>query len=511
MSSSNAVSRGFGAFIAIVVLIAAVGGVVWWLAPGILHGSVAIFRATWVVVVPTLVALLIALLLLGLERTVIAFIALVVAIAIAVGGGVYVNFAQAQKVSASIERVNESPAELSFRTRVPLEVATATSSRTLGNTTGTATGDIRALPVIGENGKYSTAVIRRGFLQGYESVQLLDIPLFGTADSKDVQFCAFDKDAKLRFDGGLPVNNLKTAILHRVPLGTGLNAADAVFDCAEENGELIPMVYAPLTKQVGVFITTRVPASVAIYNGSTGEITIEKDYEGDLPLYPQSLALGQRESTQASDGFVNWFMNRSGYEDTSVDEEDPNGANRAEFGLSDIEGKHQSYVTPLTARGSSSSIIAVGTTEATRLVAGELNPYEVRAYENDEVRQANSAIADTITAGVLSGYQAQGLTVFEIAPGEDGNWVATIGKKQSILYRATIEADGTITLRDAKGAQVGAVVSPNGDVEEVPATDPEVPAQNESLSSLSEDELRELGQQVLDELASRAAGNAQGE
>lgn len=507
MNNSNAVRSGFGWFIGVGLVLGTIGGLIWWLAPGVLHGAVAMFRASWVVVIPALLMFIVALVLFSASKEGSASIAVALAIAIAIGGGIFVNFAQAQKVSASVERVDESPADLSFRPRVPLEVATATSNRTLGNTTGTATGDIRALPVLGENGKYSTAVIRRGFLQGYESVQVLDIPLFGTADSKDVQFCAFDKDAKLRLDGGLPVNNLKTAILHRVPLGTSLKSGDAVFDCVEQDGESIPMIYAPLTKQVGVFITKRVPAGVAIYNGSTGEITIEENYDGELPLYPQSLAINQRESTQASEGFVNWFMNRSGYEDTSVDEEDPNGENRAEFGLSDSAGENQSYVTPLTARGSSSSIIAVGTTEATHLQAGELNPYEVRAYANDEVRQANSAIADTITAGVLSGYQAQGLTVFEIAPGEDGTWFATIGKKQSILYRATIEADGTITLRDAKGAQVGAVVSPNGDVEEVPATDPDTPAQNESLGSMSDDELRELGQQVLEELANRASAN----
>lgn len=480
--------------------------------PNVINLGWSMFRATWIIFLPVIALVILGIVLIDRSGTwskfsigtYASFGAAFVYLAVS---PFVVHYSQMSAVSDSVVISEESPSELSFRDRAPFDVAAATSSRALGNTTGDTNGNMRSLPALGDRGEYSTAVIRRGFLQGYESVQMLNIPLFGSADVNNVSFCKFSEDANYRFGGMMPSNSMATAIARKTPLGTVANANDAILICEGEGENAVPMVYAPLTKQEGFAITKRVPAGVAIYNGKTGELVIEENYKGDIPVYPESIAQTQRESMKSSEGFIDWVFGRAGFEDTSKDADDPNGDNRAEFGLADEEGIEQFYVTPLNARGSSSSIVAVGTTEATVMEAGKLNEYVVRVYPDNEVRQANSSVADTITGGALSGYQAQGLTVFEVIPSIDGNWMATIGKKQSILYRAYIEPNGTVTLRDAKGQQVGAIVTPGGDVEQLPAEEgtENLPIQESSLSTMTEEELKTLGNQVLEELTNRAS------
>lgn len=471
---------------------------VWWLQPAIITGLWSVFRSSWVVLIPTVALLTVGcILLLRLEKVRAGTLLLIAGIAWCIGGGVGLHYFQLQAVNdASIVRTSEPPNSLSFRERAPYDVADATSSRTLGKTTGDVSGKIRSIPAAGDTGEYTTSVIRRGMFQGYESTQTLTPPLYGTADASDVTFCDFDPHAKLRFGGFWPVNNLQTAIYHMTPVGTNADRGDAFVVC---DGD-IPKVYAPLTRQEGFAVTVRVPAGVAIYNGKTGELTIEQDYSGKLPVYPQSVTKVQRISTTASGSLLDYWFSRVGWEDTGKDESDPNGANRAEFGLSDLDGGKQLYVTPLNPRGSSSSIVALGVGEASTMTAGEFNDFTVYSYAGDEVRQANSSVADAITGGVLQGYQAEALSVFEVVPAKDGDWSAMIGKKQSILYRATVAVDGSIALRDALGKQVGGEVTVGADGE----VDREA-AKDSTVGQLNDDELRDLGQQVIEELAKRAA------
>ena len=489
---------------------------VWLLWPNFFHSLWSFIRAGWIIFIPFAVLMFLGWALLDrngrkTETSGASIAAWSVGVIYLITAPFILNYFQLASISQSVVISEESPSKMSFRDRAPFDVAAATSSRALGNTTGDSNGNMRSLSVLGDNGEYSTAVIRRGFLKGYESVQMLDIPLFGTADVNNVSFCKFSEEANLRFGGSMPTNSLTSAIARKVPLGTKAKSTDAVLVCEGEGENAVPMVYAPLTVQKGFAVTKRVPAGVAIYNGKTGELVIEKNYTGKMPVYPQSVAQKQRESMKASSGFDDWVFGRSGFEDTSKDESDPNGDNRAEFGLANGEGTKQLYVTPLNSRGTSSSIVAVGTVEATTLEGGKLNEYTVRVYPDNEVRQANSSIADTITAGALGGYQAQGLTVFEVVPNKDGNWIATIGRKQSILYRATVEPNGTVTLRDANGKQVGKVVTPGVDVEELPAEEgtENIPVQSDSVSTMTDEELKNLGNQVLQELANRATAAKQ--
>lgn len=489
-----------GGLIVSLALIAIGIGLIWWVYPAFLNGIWSGFRASWIVIVPVAIMIIIALVFGSADHGGVAFCTGMLAASWAIFGGVSLHYWQLQGVyEASVIRSEVAPGELDFRERAPYDVAAATSKRTLGETTGDVTGKVRAIPAAGETGQYTTSVVRRGLFQGYESTQTLTPPLYGTAGAEDVTFCEFDPRAKLRFGGVWPVNNIKTAIYHRTPLGTHANQDDAFAVCADG----VPYIYAPLTRQEGFTFTKRVPAGVAIYNGQTGDLRIESQYEGELPVYPQSITTEQRKSTVASGSLADYWFKRVGWEDTGKDGNDPNGANRAEFGLSDVEGKRQFYVTPLNPRGSSSSIVALGVGEASKMQSGKLNEYTVHSYPKGKTRQANSAVADSITGGVLQGYQAAGLTVFEVVPAEGGAWSATIGKKQSILYRATIAVDGTIMLHDANGDQIGGkvTVAEDGDIERESDEAPVTPG---SIAHLSDAELRSLATQIIDELTQRA-------
>jgi hypothetical protein len=97
---------------------------------------------------------------------------------------------------------------------------------------------------------------------------------------------------------------------------------------------------------------------------------------------------------------------------------------------------------------------------------------------------------------------ASGLTVFEMVPAADGDWVASIGQTQSVVYRALLSADGSAVLLNSKGQEVTRTSGATADDEggSVPA-----PAADSDLSTLTPSQLKELAGAILDELAGRAA------
>lgn len=384
-----------------------------------------------------------------------------------------------EKISHSNEITSTSPDDLSFRDRAPHAVASAVSSDTLGNVLGDATGTVKSIPAAGDTGEFTTSVVARGMFQGYEATQTITPPLFGGSTNKNVRFCEFSDDAKLRFGGAAPQNNLTRAIYWKTSPSTTLNRSDAFVVCDNDT----PMVYAPLTKLKGFIAPHRVPAGVAIYNGKTGDLSIQENYEGPLPVYPASLAKTQRESTQHSSGVTDWLFSRAGYEPTGGDA-------YTEFDLASADGEKSLFLTPLKNRGDSSSIIALSTVESGAVKSGELNPLEVHEYPQGESRQSIGAVKAEITGNVLGGYKAQGLEVFEIIPRENGEWVASIGKSKSILYRATISSDGEIQLIE------GEELTSDEEADTIGHTD-------KPLDQMTTEELSDLGKQIIDEIAKR--------
>jgi hypothetical protein len=395
-------------------------------------------------------------------------------------------------------------ASLSFTERVPFDVADAVSDRSLGDTLGNSTGTVKAIPMSNE---YTTSVIRRGIFQGYESVQTMRLPLFGAANTNnDVTFCKYSESAGLRLGGMGLNNNLNMRILQQTSPSTLLDASDAVAYCKAKDE---PVLYVPLTKLEGGLFPHRVPAGVAVYNGKTGVLTIEKDVRNaPVPVYPMSLAKDQREALAAGNGFMDHYFKRAGFETTAKDGEDPNSGNNTEFAMKSAADETKGlYVTPLTPRGSSSSIVGLSTIDSNSVENGKLNALNVHRYEEGKTRDANSTVSATIVSSVLEGYKANGLTVFEVVPSKDGTWTASIGKNQSILYRANIAADGhTVKLTDASGNETKGDLGDPSTGETTPTEDANVPVPStgKPVSEMTPDELKALADSITSELAKRA-------
>ena len=402
--------------------------------------------------------------------------------------------------SVTTENNGES---LSFEQRTPFDVAEAVSNRSLGDSTGDVTGVIKSIPA--EN-TFTTAIERRGMFKGYESVQKMSLPLYGAFSFKDnIQFCSFDEHMANRKLNGLYFNNnLYYKAVHTATLNptARISKGDVIMDCDGDT----PMVYLPVTKMKmsGLVSSYRIPIGVVTYNGKTGQLTYDREgkvKDKNIPVYPQSVAKKQRESTKASSGVYNYFFQKAGFESTEGDEEDVNSSNPTEFGLLTTDKKSQ-YVTPLTPRGDSNSIIALSTVNSTESTYGELNPLTVHRFETP--KQATSTIASSIISSELSGYKANGLTVFEVVPSEDGSWTASIGKNQNILYRAIIQNAGDIVLKDKNGRTVSSGNDSEGKNNENGSQPSHVPSVGDKpLEEMSAKELKELADAITGELAKR--------
>lgn len=401
------------------------------------------------------------------------------------------------KVSAA-----ESP---SFEERAPFDVAARSSSRNLQNTTGTAQAT-KSLADQGETGQWNTLVIRRGVNVGYESVQSINTPLYGVVPASAVTLCTFNHDAQLRLDGILPHNNLARAIFWNTPMDVNFSGGDVYSYC---DGKA-PYVVVPLKTLEGFYAPQWKAYGVAVYNGSTGELSIITDSKEIAkipgPVYPISLATTQREAYVTSGTWWEYVIGTAGYETTAKDADDPNGSNNSEFALRGSSEKGVSYVTPLTPRGDSTTIVGLSTIEADVVETGKRNPLNVYTLENSKTRQANSSVADDIGTKYswMPEFASTKIHIFEIVPGADGSWVASIGREQSVIYRAVIESDRSITLYNSRGETVtqanpGGTVADDGTVAPAPAT-----SSVGDLDSMTPDELQALGNEILKKLAEKA-------
>jgi hypothetical protein len=407
------------------------------------------------------------------------------------------NYDMHRNYVADVKVVDEHAPD--FDDRAPYDVASASSTRNLGDTTGAARG-VKILPDEGDHGLWTALVERRGLVVGYESVQVQNTPLYGSTNASKVTTCKFDTvRAGLRLGGVWPADALDREVFNNTPPSVYFDDSDAYGYCDGTT----PIVAVPLKSLDGFWTPSWTAYGVALYNGRTGALDIRTDTEGiPGPVYPQSLAKEQRESLFALGNFDDAWFGRSGYK-TSNDEDDPNGTNPAEISLRDADTGDASYVTPLTPPGSSNSVVALSVVDGTTTEHGTRNALTVYKYQKRDARQANSSIA----AAIKTQYSwmpdwASGLTIFELVPGKDGEWVASIGKNQSIVYRAVVEADGKAVLYDENGNEV---TRTNGSTDQGGGN---TPTADSDLKKLTKQQLAELGQAILNELASRAGDTA---
>jgi hypothetical protein len=411
-----------------------------------------------------------------------------------------------------------SVAAPSYDQRTPFVVADQAASRNLQDNTGSLQ-NTKSLAARGTNGQWDTLVIRRGVGVGYEANQSMNTPLYGQVDSnnpKDVQLCKFSQNAALRIGGALPNNDLSREIFQNTPINVGFESGDVYSYCSGDT----PYVVVPLRVLNGFYAPTWAAYGDAVYNGHTGDLrvlTTQKEIAKiPGPVYPISLAADTREAYQASGDIWSFWQGRSGYS-TSSDDNDPNLGNDSEFGLRKTGTNDVNYVTPLTPRGSSTQLVALGTVDSSKIESGHRNTLVIYKYTSNTDRQANSSTENAIrTQYSWMPDWASGMEVFEVVPADNDLWVASIGQTQSVTYRATITAAGKITLYNSKGLEVTQAFPqgvPKGGATPTPpaggtgGTTVAINA-NTDLTQLSATQLQDLGNAILKELATRAAAAA---
>lgn len=337
---------------------------------------------------------------------------------------------------------------------------------------------------------YTTPVYGRSFLGNTAEIVSQKIDERGVAQTNN---CRFTADNQLSLHGYLH-HNLKRAIVQK-DFGIWIDANDAYGYCDGAT----PKIVVPITKASGFYPVIAVPAGVAVYDGSTGEVTIVRDVaDGSIPgpVYPNSLAERQREATKASGSIFDWLFNRAGYETTANDANDPNRGNAGEFTLSGDAGTD--FVTQVVNRGQSTGISAVMTTDADHLSDGQLNTLSI--HRLNPPRDSNSNIASRSRGEFEElNWATPGFGIFEVIPTSDGKWSATVGLVQTITNRIEIGSDGQLCLFTATGQKLrcsGEALDPG----KTPTEPTPVPG---DLSSLSDAELAQLGREVADEWTRR--------
>ncbi|MFD4245687.1 hypothetical protein ACFWP3_29450 [Streptomyces sp. NPDC058525] len=351
-------------------------------------------------------------------------------IALAVGWLVYGAYLQDRAYMATAQIVTEPVPGLSARS--PYVVGKAQAAPHLGDVTGEIS-DITYLP---DSDRFGALVERRGWLAGYEVGLVQEVPLGGSGRSQER--CPFDVEkAGARISGWFN-HNLGRKI-SAVQRWVRFEADDAYVTCS--NGT--PVVVVPLKRQTGFLVVTERPAGVALYDGTTGKLTITTDTSAvPGPSYPLSLAARQREGTAAVGGFSDWWFERSGWD---ASEDGANEGNESEFTLRyNGAAGSSAYVTPLTPQGEASSVVAVSTVP-TRHQGGGLAPMTIRRL--DPAWSSPKALVALIKAEYRDVCCYNDDQVFEVVPTGGSTWTATVGSEQNIRYR--VEGRGPVDGREA--------------------------------------------------------------
>ncbi len=403
------------------------------------------------------------------------------------------SYAQARVYAGSVQVTDDAVPELGQR--APYVVAVAQARPNLGD----SPGDIAGTKFLPDTQTYTTLVEARGWLAGYQTALEQSIPLTGRGTGHR---CEFGPEADARVSGWFG-HNLGRLVASQVRWAR-FDGEDVYAYCDGDT----PKVVLPLKEQDGWLLVTERPAGVAVYDGATGEVTVQPDGDGAAgPTYPISLAATQRESTHALSDLWDYVFGRAGWDDTD-EEQDVNSENNSEFTLPH-DGAGQ-YVTPLTGRGSATSISAISTVDV-RAAGDALAPLVVHRLDPPWV--STSAIAQRIQADYQDIPNWQNLRILEVAPTGSTRWVATIGNDQNVLYR--VEGDGALegdeatclhrgdgtrircgTVADQGGSGVGTQYGPGGG--------PAVPvAPDADLSTLTDQQLLDLAGRAQQEIARR--------
>lgn len=428
-------------------------------------------------------------------------------------GILYHGYQQDQVYAQSLHVTSDHVPEMSIRT--PYSVAQAQSRTTLTNTPG---ADLLSDSTMFDPAQddFTTLAKGRSLLGDYAAVAVQHFPLTGR--SKGTQ-CDFSSQAQ-RAMGGWFTHNLGR-LINETERGVNWSESDAYGLCKQDG---TPLVVVPLKRQVGWIVVTEVPAGVALYDGHSGQVSIETDTSKVTgTVYPLSLAEKQRESSTATGSWMQWLRNQIGWK---AAEGEVNTSNSSEFVLGYKDGGI-AYATPLSNQGNSTGIAAISVMRASSSAENRLNPIEVHTLSPAWVS------IDAIESRIKADYQDipnwQTLHVQEIAPINGNRWIATLGNDQNTLYRVEGTGDlsqfpgasdpstatclfqgtdtqprrcGTLALVGGNGigGQYGPGV-PGGN----PVAPPTEATGTPSLSDMSDQQLADLLRHIADEINRRAS------
>lgn len=371
---------------------------------------------------------------------------------LAAGGLVFQIATIWQRTSSYADTINvetvESFAEVDdFAARPPYSQALAL----LQSNAGDAVGTISEATYV--DGEWCGLVEGDGMFRPTTRVVCWD----GTGNTPDT-FTTADFTPPVAAPNGLWWNSLKREIRRQSGSGTYFDVED-MYPYIDDEGEAV--IVWPFTRLYGVANVHSAPAGIVTIDGA-GHIEVITDAETIAqvpgPSYPIHLARIQRERNEALWGLWNaWIMHRQGWQDASStqvdgrprqdpfadDGTDPNTGNVSEYTLMRADGK-LAYVTPLTRRGSSASIVAYAMVDASGFTPGELN--DVKIVELPSPIKGNVEAEALIRGQYPELPWASGLKVMEVTPTADGLRRATIGQTMDVLYEATIGTDGTVML-----------------------------------------------------------------
>lgn len=422
-----------------------------------------------------------------------------------VGAAVYGPlFQQYEKKHEYSLRGTEVETITDFHDRAPWIVAANYSQRDQGDSVGTLDPNtVTHVPAgVGESSRYAAPVVARGFMgmMGYSTVHEFELPKSGPIGEDASSSCELPTAMNDRMNAFWPWHSLNRSISLKNPF-VHWKSSDVYAYCDSENQ---PVIVVPLWTYEGNWIATKVPAGAAVYTPDgleilDGEALVEKGIEG--PTFPASLAAVQRDSLKGSGSFSDWISKRSGYDTTDKDAEDSNQGNTTEFSLVGTDGKIY-YVTPLTVRGSSQSIVAVMVVPAQQTGTDADLSFRIETNVN---LNSTSSIENSIRSASVAGdlewttRWSAGMKVYEMVPAKDGHWVASIGLGQEVNYRADISPSGLVSI-----VRVGTPVQTDG-----VATEPTAPTVTidggKPLDEMTDEELLSIIREAVVELESRGA------
>lgn len=404
-------------------------------------------------------------------------------------GAVAVMILRSYSAAAVYADIPESTEDqLSFAERVPYSVANNSARSAMEG----VNADLGITVYLTGTNSYGTPADERTFLDfgGYEAVVEQNFDLDGSFLGTDQ--CGFSDQANRRIGGSFG-NSLQRAIAaeNRTVI---FSSNDAWAWCDEDTA----MVAVPLDKRAGHPLNRHiVPAGVAVYDGSTGEVEILEEVETDQlpgPVVSESYASRVESAMDMRDreGVMSVLLGQTGYQTP-----DASSVNH-QLGLEDGGSAH---VTALQRRSGSTAVEYILAVPSGEVTAGE-HPETTMALL-DPTRRDNEIITDAVRSQFSDINWDSGIEVLEITPGPDGTWIASIGQSTDVVYRVSMDGNepSTWTIRDMRTGS-------EEEVDEADISDPEdqsdtEPITGEDVSELSDEQLVRLIREAAEEIESR--------